>query len=324
MRPGAALGAAAAAIMAVAFSGGGGDLVSAAPSAVPAAAAAPALDPSGGACGVDGLSEPQARIARAGVAAADRAGVGDNGAVIVIAAGIVESDLRDLDHGDRDSIGWLQQRPSQGWANAADPARAGDDFFAALQRVDGWQRMAPGDAAQAVQASAHPARYARQADRARSIVAAVRKGCPAAPVAAPATATGRAKTALAWAQTQVGKPYRMGANGPDAWDCSSFSREAMRQAGVTGMPRTAQTQRDWCAAGNCTRIPEGQEKPGDLGFWDSYLGPNKVGHVVLIRDPSNRGTTDARGSKQGVINGTYKTSREKNILEFWRPHALGK
>ena len=34
-------------------------------------------------------------------------------------AGIVESGMRNIDYGDRDSLGFLQQRPSQGWGSKA-------------------------------------------------------------------------------------------------------------------------------------------------------------------------------------------------------------
>lgn len=135
----------------------------------------PAATPASTACAapVPNLTAQQTAIARVGIAAADRAKVGDAGAVIIIATGLVESDLADLDHGDRDSIGWLQQRPSQGWGNADDPAKAADDFFAALKRLP-WQQMRPGDAAQAVQRSAHPERYGQRIGQATAIVAAAR------------------------------------------------------------------------------------------------------------------------------------------------------
>ena len=310
------------ALVMVALSGGGSTDVLTAPTAVTAAAPAAAA---GGVCAdtgrITGLDDAQSGIARRAVAAADRHQVGDRGAQIITAAGIVESDLRNLDYGDRDSLGWLQQRPSQGWANARDVDKAADDFLAAMVRVNGWKTKDRGDIAQAVQRSGYPDRYGKQMAKAEKIVAEVRAGCAPAPAPVKGS-SGKITAVLDWGQTQVGKPYLMGANGPDAWDCSSFSRTAMRQAGIDSMPRTARAQRDWCAAGNCTRIAEGSEQPGDLAFWDSYLGPREVGHVAIIRDPRARQTVDARGRKQGVINGNYPRAVEKNILEIWRPNGL--
>lgn len=266
-----------------------------------------------------GLSSSQIDVASRGIAAADRAGVGRPGAEIIVSAGLVESELANLPYGDRDSLGWLQQRPSQGWRNATDVDRAADDFFAAmLELVPNWQAVDPGVVTQRVQRSAFPARYGQRMGEARNIVATI-SGAQCPTLAPPAA--GRAGVVLAWAQARVGDSYILGANGPNAWDCSSFSRTAMAQIGIS-MPRTAQAQRDWCAGGNCERVPDGAEQPGDLIFWDSYLGPNTVGHVVIVKDPSGRRTVDARSTRQGVINGNYPTASSKSIFEIWRPKGL--
>ncbi|WIE55795.1 LysM peptidoglycan-binding domain-containing protein [Curtobacterium sp. MCBD17_003] len=100
-------------------------------------------------------------------------GVPERGLVVALAAAMQESGLRDLDHGDRDSIGLFQQRPSQGWGSASelmDPTYAARLFFggphnpnagttAGLLDVPGWQSMSVTDAAQAVQNSAYPKAY---------------------------------------------------------------------------------------------------------------------------------------------------------------------
>jgi murein DD-endopeptidase MepM/ murein hydrolase activator NlpD len=86
-----------------------------------------------------------------------------------------ESSLRNLDYGDRDSLGLFQQRPSTGWgtpAQVTDPVYAAQAFYGGpigpnngeppgLLDIDGWQDMALTDAAQAVQRSAYPQAYAR-------------------------------------------------------------------------------------------------------------------------------------------------------------------
>src|SRR5207248_398692 len=48
-----------------------------------------------------------------------RLGVPDHGVTIALAASLAETQLRDLNHGDRDSLGLFQQRPSQGWGTPA-------------------------------------------------------------------------------------------------------------------------------------------------------------------------------------------------------------
>jgi len=130
----------------------------------------------------------------------------------------------------------------------------------------------------------------------------------------------RIETMLAWAETHVGDPYVFGATGPNAWDCSSFTQAAYARIGIS-TPRTAGAQRNWLAAGNGFRVAPGEEQPGDLLFIDSYLGPNQIGHVMLVRDPAKHLTIEA--GDNGV--GTYDYSQRTNnpIFEIWRVGAVG-
>ena len=120
---------------------------------------------------------------------------------------------------------------------------------------------------------------------------------------------------LTWANSHIGDPYVFGANGPNAWDCSSFTQAAYARVGVT-IPRTAGAQRNWLAAGNGFRVSPGQERPGDLIFIDSYLGPNQIGHVMLVHDPAKTLTIEAGGDK--VDNYDYSRRENNNIYEIWR------
>lgn len=91
-------------------------------------------------------------------------GIPERGRVIALATAYQESGLRNLDHGDRDSVGLFQQRPSQGWGSIAqimDPVYASGKFYDALLQVSGWQQMSLTAAAQAVQYSAFPDAYAK-------------------------------------------------------------------------------------------------------------------------------------------------------------------
>ena len=85
------------------------------------------------------------------------------GQIVAIATAMTESRLRNLNYGDRDSIGLFQQRPSAGWGTKAqimDPVYASTKFYQALEKVNGWETMTVAQAAQAVQRSAFPDRYA--------------------------------------------------------------------------------------------------------------------------------------------------------------------
>jgi hypothetical protein len=85
-------------------------------------------------------------------------GASTKAAKALFEAGIVESGLRNLDYGDRDSLGALQQRPSQGWKNATDPYKAALSFLDQAIPLASKYGSA-GQLAQAVQRSAFPARY---------------------------------------------------------------------------------------------------------------------------------------------------------------------
>ena len=122
---------------------------------------------------------------------------------------------------------------------------------------------------------------------------------------------------LGWADRQVGKPYILGANGPDAYDCSSLVKAAYSQIGIT-TPRTAQDQRDWLAAGNGYRVPLGDAQPGDLVFINSYLGSSVIGHVAIVRDPTSQQTVEAADPSLGVIHGNYAGWAGLPIFEIWR------
>lgn len=118
----------------------------------------------------------QARVAGQSVAldpeqaamAGTIAGVGyrkhmPEGAVTVAyATAMQESHLRNVDFGDRDSVGVFQQRPSQGWGTAKqleDPVYAAAKFFDALVQVPGYLDIPVHTAAQEVQHSADGAAY---------------------------------------------------------------------------------------------------------------------------------------------------------------------
>lgn len=77
----------------------------------------------------------------------------------------------------------------------------------------------------------------------------------------------------------------------DSSDCAPVGTGTGR--GDPGMPRTAGAQRDWLAEGNGSPIPPGKERPGDLIFSDSCLGPARIGHA-MIWDPATKTTIEAR------------------------------
>lgn len=131
------------------------------------------------------LTAEMAQNARIILSVGRSLGVSDYGLVIALAAAAQESTLRNLNYGDRDSLGLFQQRPSTGWgtpAQVTDPVYASRLFFGGpsnpnkgntrgLLDIPGWQSMTVTQAAQAVQRSAYPNAYAKWETSARAWLA---------------------------------------------------------------------------------------------------------------------------------------------------------
>jgi len=101
---------------------------------------------------------------------------------IALATAYQESKLVNLDHGDRDSLGLFQQRPSQGWGTARqieDPYYAANRFYDELVKVHGYQTMRITEAAQLVQRSGYPDAYSAHAEDARALASALTGYSPA-------------------------------------------------------------------------------------------------------------------------------------------------
>jgi hypothetical protein len=97
-------------------------------------------------------------------------------ATIALATAFQESKLRNIDYGDRDSLGLFQQRPSQGWGTEAqilDPVYATHAFYDVLVTVEGYEALTVTEAAQRVQRSAFPEAYAEHEQMARAFASAL-------------------------------------------------------------------------------------------------------------------------------------------------------
>ncbi|MGP9537633.1 hypothetical protein ACT3SP_06450 [Brachybacterium sp. AOP43-C2-M15] len=104
------------------------------------------------------------RVANAALISAtavDR-GLPPRAASIALATAYQESQLRNIDYGDRDSLGLFQQRPSQGWGTEEeimDPIYSTNAFYDVLETIEGYEGGDINDVAQEVQRSGHPEAY---------------------------------------------------------------------------------------------------------------------------------------------------------------------
>ncbi|MFC4785309.1 C40 family peptidase [Nocardioides sp. MAHUQ-72] len=108
-----------------------------------------------------------------------------------------------------------------------------------------------------------------------------------APAADAATRNQRVLHARTIALHQLGDPYRYGAAGPRAFDCSGLVYYSYRRAGFA-VPRTSRAQ-----AGHARHIRRSHLRPGDFLFFTGSGGVYHVGiflrrahgHVVMVHSP---------------------------------------
>jgi peptidoglycan DL-endopeptidase CwlO len=109
---------------------------------------------------------------------------------------------------------------------------------------------------------------------------------PAPAKAAVPAAAARRGSAMAIAMGKLGSPYRWGAAGPGAFDCSGLVYWSYRQAGLT-LPRSSRAQSQVGAA-----VSKGALQPGDLVFFYRpvshvaiYIGNGRVVHASTSGKP---------------------------------------
>jgi len=127
------------------------------------------------------------------------------------------------------------------------------------------------------------------------------------PPAAPSAR--RVGTAMAIADHQKGDPYRYGAAGPNAFDCSGLTFYAFRKAGFKHIPRTSSAQAHFAK-----HIRRSHMKRGDLIFFYDRGG---VYHVGVYAGFSH--------GHRWVLHAPYSGSRvhtEKLWTDHWFPGTL--
>lgn len=130
------------------------------------------------------LDPTQREHARIVIGVGKGAGFSDQGQVIALMTAMQESKFVNYTEPvDHDSLGIFQQRPSMGWGTPEQithvPTSSKSFYGVApfgsnpgLKQINGWETMPPGEAAQAVQRSAYPDRYAQWEGFARDFLAA--------------------------------------------------------------------------------------------------------------------------------------------------------
>lgn len=128
------------------------------------------------------ITHEQAGNAAIIVAASYKAGLPERAATVALATAWQESGLRNLDYGDRDSLGLFQQRPSFGWGTEAelmDPWYSSEQFYDEIVKFDNWESVDVNDMAQKVQRSGFPEAYRKHEANAVALAGALRGTLPA-------------------------------------------------------------------------------------------------------------------------------------------------
>ncbi|MER6557323.1 heavy metal transporter [Streptomyces sp. NPDC001027] len=204
---------------------------------------------------------PEQAVNAATIAAVgtDRA-LPERAVAIALATAIQESALRNLAHGDRDSLGLFQQRPSQGWGTekqVTDPAYAADVFYKHLEKVRNYTDLPLTVAAQRVQRSGYPEAYAKHEGDAVLLAAALTGAsqatltCDGRSVATTATATPATTTTTATGpaavraalQRDFGRAARLRPAGKGASSSSTSSSSSSSSSRSSDVPAVESGER---------------------------------------------------------------------------------
>ncbi|MDB1086887.1 heavy metal transporter [Streptomyces sp. ACA25] len=201
---------------------------------------------------------------------------------IAIATAMQESSLRNIDYGDRDSLGLFQQRPSMGWGSEEeimDPVYASGKFYDHLVLVPDYLDMPLTEAAQEVQRSAFPDEYAKHEPDAAALAAAL---------------TGRSAAAL---NCHPGTP-------PAAGDPEEITSRLSREFGEAVAPLGGPAE-------VVVPVAPGNERQGwELAHWavahSAELGIARIDHAGMTWEArrSSRGWQETGGADAGDARGT--------------------
>jgi cell wall-associated NlpC family hydrolase len=218
----------------------------------------------------------------------------------------------DGDGSDHDSLGLFQMQPPDGWGTVAqlmDPVWSARAFYggadgpnhgspAGLLDITGWQQLSLGAAAQAVEVSEYPERYAVNQPVAEKIAATLTgltlsgeagAQCPTATTTPANLPPGFAGRFIAAAEKEIGLPYVWGGGtytGPSGqatdgqgpgFDCSGLVMYAAYQASG-GAIRLLHYTGD--QVNESQAVSWADKQPGDLIFY-TYPGETVPHHVVI-------------------------------------------
>ncbi|MCK1796037.1 hypothetical protein MTQ01_08470 [Streptomyces sp. XM4193] len=236
-------------------------------------------------------------------------GLPDRAVTIALATAMQESMLRNIDYGDKDSVGLFQQRPSQGWGTVEqimDPVYSAEIFYARLVEIPDYAELELTDAAQRVQRSAFPQAYAKHESRAALLTTALsgraqagincsgkREGEPVVGDAAKV----RAKLEREHGKGLVAPSPGAGESGKGGADQSDGGRDGGGSGGNDERESTLRIQvpRDDAKGGSDgTAEAEATRRGWQLAHWSlanaSHLGVGRIAYDGYVWDAATAGS----------------------------------
>ncbi|MCT4584970.1 MAG: NlpC/P60 family protein [Peptostreptococcaceae bacterium] len=113
------------------------------------------------------------------------------------------------------------------------------------------------------------------------------------------------------AKSKMGVPYVYGANGPNAYDCSSYTKYVFKKALNINIPRTSLEQ-----SKTGTKISKENLLPGDLVFFDTSK-KGRVNHVGIYLG-KGKFIHESSGSAKSVTISDLSTGFYKRVYKWAR------
>lgn len=241
---------------------------------------------------------------------------------IALATALAESGLRNVNYGDRDSVGLYQQRTSQGWGSIQqimDPNYSIGKFYDTLKGTAGpnpWQR------AQNVQRSAFAdgSNYKAQWGKAQQIWGAIQQGAT--------TPSMKPNGSLSWINQNNNKYHDFdGKYGAQCVDLYNFYMTGF-VGGQSSVGRVSYANELWTIHDQSAlvRVAKNQKpRMGDIAIWDNSFN-GQGGHVAIVAQDNGNGTirvlnanATSAGSRGNTVMSNFSTGK---LLGYLRPRKL--
>ena len=279
---------------------------------------------SGDGSGLDGEQLQNAKlIANIG----KQRGMSDEDIQIALATALAESGLRNVNYGDRDSVGLFQQRTSQGWGSIQqimDPNYSAGKFYDTLKTTA--RGATPWQTAQNVQRSAFAdgSNYAAQWGKAQAAFKSIyspQQGVSTSPL------PGKNGSAT-WINANNGRYHDFdGAYGAQCVDLYNFYMTGfVGGKSSVGMVNYAQELWGNHDRGSLVQVARNQKpQMGDIAIWSNAMN-GMGGHVAIVAQDNGNGTirvlnanATSAGSRGNTVMSNLSTG---SLLGYLRPRKL--